>query len=224
MAFRNPAAALVQVGLAPGRQVIIDPTQAGQITFPNPNGFAPASIGTVSYPGGEELQIHGPGPIPNPNGHGGGLSINDTSAGGGFPRSALYCNKPTASRFTSIIVDPTNGISMQNGESGQLGRPLLIANTEGFANHGTRWLAQVAYFAGLAFTAGVVLTVTLPSTFPTGESGAWGWPSIQGAAGLAPTVDFNGAFPGGAHNQANLVCSQSGTFAVALLMIVLYPE
>lgn len=102
MAFRNPAAALVQVGLAPGRQVIIDPTSAGQITFPNNNGFTPATIGTNTGSGFEELRISGPiNPISNPDIV--YLHMSDLGPGNN-PQVSLVADAPSLTEFNAVIV------------------------------------------------------------------------------------------------------------------------
>jgi hypothetical protein len=227
MAFRNPAAALVQVGLAPGRQVIIDPTQAGQITFPNPGGFTPAAIGTSAGTGLEQLQITGPVVPGTTDQTLVQLSDSGTSAvGNHFPRVVVGATQidpfPNPSLRSNIIIDAAGGISMSNADDGSFAfaalMPFLIKNSAGFGGNGSRWLAQITYHPNVATVAGAVFTLNLPNAMPAGFISGFTWPSVFASSNRWIHFSVN---PTGA--QISLVATATATDSGAVLTVLQYP-
>lgn len=219
MSFRNPAAALVQVGLAPGRQVIIDPTAAGQITFPNPFGMTPAQIGTTAFAGGETLDLIGPADPAEPLD--GPAHMRFNAAPTAPPSWSVDLFDSSAGRSMFLRLDATAGLQAQLGAAAVgnnfYGYVPIVLNNSGYGA-GTRWVATIT-FHSVAVTAGVAFNVNLPQTFPAGPSGFHAWPSVRNNFALVSVVQM---FPGGNLAQVQCICNATGNVDFGLLSICQY--
>jgi hypothetical protein len=221
MAFRNPAAALVQVGLAPGRQVIIDPTVAGQISFPNGTGYGPASIGTT--PGSTE-DLHIKGADPTTLGDYGGLDLTATTINNNVA-AQIFAKAAGGNRVgVGVDVNPGSGsatVGYQGAFSASGFIPGIMNNSQFASLLGTKWLMQVTYHPSTVFGASpATVDLTLPLAFPTGERGAWAWPSAINTNSLV----FNAMFPGANHARVRILnLGGAVTTDICLISIALYP-
>lgn len=160
MGFRNRISAEVIVGLPPGRQVVIEPDAPGQISFPNPNGFVPSTIGTDTSGSFERLLLEGPtSPLTFDEAS---IALFDVAAGGPGLQMFVF----SAAGSSDITMTP--GLIRATTNPGVNRGPLMpLIGAFGTVAPTTQYFLQ-AGDQNYTTDAGSHYNITFPRAFPTG--------------------------------------------------------